>query len=251
MNRRTRSRLLIAGTAILSLVVGTTPASAQFGGVVFDPSNYAQNVLTAARSLQQINNQITSLQNQAQSLINQARNLTSLPTNALSGIQQSIDRTRQLIAQAQAIAYNVQDIDRVFAARYPSGSLSGTSSAQLVAKCRDALARCGRLVPGFAAHAGDDRYQHRRYAVAGRHVGQREPDRDRCASSGAGRQPARRAADPSTRRFDRADRCAIARGKSRCRARDGRRGAGARTDQALPGARLGGYVARSVSLFHD
>ena len=32
----------------------------------FDPSNYAQNVLTTARSLQQITNQIPSLQNQAQ-----------------------------------------------------------------------------------------------------------------------------------------------------------------------------------------
>jgi P-type conjugative transfer protein TrbJ len=33
--------------------------------IVFDPTNYVQNVLTAARSLQQINNQITSLQNEA------------------------------------------------------------------------------------------------------------------------------------------------------------------------------------------
>ena len=132
MNRYRRLSALLVGVTLLSLTVATTPASAQFGGVVFDPSNYAQNVLTAARALQQINNQITSLQNQAQSLINQARNLASLPTNALSDIQQSIDRTRQLIAQAQQVAYNVQDIDRVFAARYPSGSLSGTSSAQLV-----------------------------------------------------------------------------------------------------------------------
>ena len=52
---------------------GAAPLSAQV--VVFDPNNYAQNVLTAARELQQINNQITSLQNQAQMLINQARNL--------------------------------------------------------------------------------------------------------------------------------------------------------------------------------
>ena len=33
--------------------------------IVYDPSNYAQNVLQAARALQQINNQITSLQNQS------------------------------------------------------------------------------------------------------------------------------------------------------------------------------------------
>ena len=45
------------------------PAQAQlfgFGRIVYDPSNYAQNVLTAARTLEQINNQITSLQNEAQ-----------------------------------------------------------------------------------------------------------------------------------------------------------------------------------------
>ena len=64
------------------------PSSAQV--VVFDPNNYAQNVLTAARALQQINNQITSLQNQAQMLINQARNLASLPYSSLQQLQ-SVD----------------------------------------------------------------------------------------------------------------------------------------------------------------
>lgn len=123
-----RHRFVLAASA-LALIVATPVAAAL---PVFDPTNYAQNVLQAARALQQINNQITSLQNQAQGLINQARNLASLPTNALSGIQQSIDRTRQLIAQAQQVAYNVQDIDRVFSARYPSGNLSGTSTADLI-----------------------------------------------------------------------------------------------------------------------
>jgi P-type conjugative transfer protein TrbJ len=65
-------------------------------------------------------------------LINQARNLTSLPTSTLSQIQQSMDRTRQLIGEAQQIAYNVRDVDRVFDQRYPAGSLSGTSNGQLV-----------------------------------------------------------------------------------------------------------------------
>ena len=57
------------------------PARAQW--VVFDPTNYAQNVLTAARELQQVNNEIQSLQNQATSLINQAKNLASLPYSSL------------------------------------------------------------------------------------------------------------------------------------------------------------------------
>ncbi len=38
--------------------------------IVYDPTNYAQNVLTAARTLEQINHQITSLQNEATMLIN-------------------------------------------------------------------------------------------------------------------------------------------------------------------------------------
>ena len=98
-----------ASAVALSLAV-TSPAFAQW--IVFDPNNYAQNVLTAARELQQINNQITSLQNQAQMLINQAKNLANLPYSSLQQLQSSIQRTQQLLAQAQRIAYDVQQIGR-------------------------------------------------------------------------------------------------------------------------------------------
>ena len=78
--------LLAAGAAVLSMTATAlvpTPAYAQFGGIVYDPSNYSQNILTAARTLEQINNQIRQLQNEAQMLINQARNLASLPFNVV------------------------------------------------------------------------------------------------------------------------------------------------------------------------
>ena len=96
--------------------------------IVFDPNNYAQNVLTAARALQQINNQITSLQNQAQMLINQASNLASLPYSSLQQLHQSIQRTQQLLAQAQRIAYDVQQIDRAFSTTY--GGVDASQSSQ-------------------------------------------------------------------------------------------------------------------------
>lgn len=111
----------------------STPAAAQW--TVFDPTNYAQNVLTAARSLEQINNQIRSLQNEAQSLINQARNLTSLPYNSLQQLQQNVQRTQQLLQQAQNIAFNVQNVDQMFQQRYGSVSLS-SSDAQLISDAR-------------------------------------------------------------------------------------------------------------------
>ena len=96
---------------------------------MFDPNNYAQNVLTAARELQQINNQITSLQNQAQMLINQAKNLASLPYSSLQQLEQSIQRTQQLLAQAQRIAYDIQQIDQAFSTTYAPASTSGSDQA--------------------------------------------------------------------------------------------------------------------------
>ena len=107
-----RRRSLAAAALALQSRAPLRPPSAQV--VVFDPNNYAQNVLTAARALQQINNQITSLQNQAQMLINQAKNLANLPYSSLQQLQQSIQRTQQLLAQAQRIAYDVQQIDPRF-----------------------------------------------------------------------------------------------------------------------------------------
>ncbi|MBC2886758.1 MULTISPECIES: P-type conjugative transfer protein TrbJ [Pseudomonadota] len=114
-----------------------TPAHAQFGfgRIVYDPSNYAQNVLTAARTLEQINNQITSLQNEAQMLINQARNLASLPYSSLQQLQQNVQRTQQLLGQAQNIAFEVGQIDQAFQQQYGNVSLS-TTDAQLVADAR-------------------------------------------------------------------------------------------------------------------
>lgn len=121
------SSLLVAGTVAITLGV-TVPVRAQ--SIVFDPNNYVQNVLTAARALQQINNQITSLQNQAQMLINQAKNLANLPYSSLQQLQSSIQRTQQLLAQAQRIAYDVQQIDRAFSTNYAPAS--GSQSSQVL-----------------------------------------------------------------------------------------------------------------------
>ena len=123
------SRLAAVGTVVLTVGLATPPSLAQT--IVFDPNNYAQNVLTAARALQQINNQITSLQNQAQMLINQAKNLANLPFSSLQQLQSSIRRTQQLLTQAQRIAYDVQQIDRAFSTAYAPAS-AGTTSQMLI-----------------------------------------------------------------------------------------------------------------------
>ena len=132
------SALALALTAPLALTpMFTTPAHAFFGigRIVYDPTNHAENLLTAARTLEQINNQITSLQNEAQMLINQARNLASLPYSSLQALQQNVQRTQQLIGQAQNIAFDVQNIDQMFQQDYGNLSLTATDQ-QLIADAR-------------------------------------------------------------------------------------------------------------------
>ncbi|EMO3655021.1 P-type conjugative transfer protein TrbJ [Pseudomonas aeruginosa] len=140
----TYSKIVGASALALALAVPValspmlaSPAHAQFGfgRIVYDPSNYAQNVLTAARTLEQINNQIQSLQNEAQMLINQARNLASLPHSSLQQLLQNVQRTQQLLGQAQNLAFEVGQIDQAFQSQYGNVSLSATD-AQLVADAR-------------------------------------------------------------------------------------------------------------------
>src|SRR5439155_18233852 len=130
MNHRLIQHMVLIGAACLAFTSVCAPARAQM--IVYDPSNYAQNVLQAARALQQINNQITSLQNQTQMLLNQAKNLASLPYSSLQAIEQSIARTQQLLSQAQRLGYDISQIDQAFQRSYPQSYAGSTSSQQLV-----------------------------------------------------------------------------------------------------------------------
>ena len=122
---------LAAGVAVLTLATASVPADAQW--IVYDPTNFSQNVLTAARELQQVNQNIQSLENQATMLINQAKNLASLPYSSLAQLEASIQRTEQLLMQAKNIAYSVTTIDQAFTQVYPQSYSGSTSNAQLLA----------------------------------------------------------------------------------------------------------------------
>jgi P-type conjugative transfer protein TrbJ len=115
-------------------------ASAQV--VVYDPTNYSQNLLQAARALQSINNQIQSLQNEAMALANQSRDLTRLPVSSLAALQAQMDRTRDLMRQAEGLAYDVADIEAAFVARYRADDLSLDDQALIAradARWRDSV----------------------------------------------------------------------------------------------------------------
>lgn len=157
-----RGRALVCAATVSLLLAG--PADAQM--VVYDPTNYASNVLQAARSLEQINNQIQALQNQALSLTNQARNLAQLPYSSLQTIQGNLTRIKSLMQEAQQIAYDVRAIESEFRNVYrldPAASdVSLVATAQKrwtnsSAAFEDALKVQAGVVTGMSATQAESR----------------------------------------------------------------------------------------------
>ncbi|WP_066585595.1 P-type conjugative transfer protein TrbJ [Sphingomonas pruni] len=139
MSRRiARYLTTMAAPAVLLLVGGTVltaaPAAAQI--TVFDPTNYSQNLLTAARELQQINNQIQQLQNQATMLTNQAKNLMRLDFPEAQALTQTINRVQQLMDQARGISFRIDTAGTQFSQLYPQGLTSVLTTDQSLAAAR-------------------------------------------------------------------------------------------------------------------
>jgi len=140
MTRKKLATLLLATT--LALGGMAAPASAQWA--VFDASNYVQNVLEAARALQQINNQIQSLQNEATMLTNMGKNLQSLNGSSLNSIVSDLTQISTLMNQAQGISFNVNASQTAFAQTYPqsytASTTSGTLAGDALKRWQDAMA---------------------------------------------------------------------------------------------------------------
>ncbi len=98
----------------------TTTAVTALAMPVFDSANYSQNLLTAARTLQQINQQIQSLQNEAQMLVNQQKNLAKIDFPQMAALQQRLADIDRLMGQAQGIDFRVDRLDDQFRAAFPT-----------------------------------------------------------------------------------------------------------------------------------
>ncbi|WP_295380748.1 P-type conjugative transfer protein TrbJ [uncultured Pseudacidovorax sp.] len=136
---RTNHRLLRRVALAAALALGAAaPAHALFGigDIVLDPSNLAQNILTAANTLEQINNQVKQLQNEAQMLTNQAKNLARLDFNALAQLRSTLAASNRLIQEAQGLAQGVQAMEAQFQALYPQAMGGAVSQGQMVEDAR-------------------------------------------------------------------------------------------------------------------
>jgi type IV secretion system protein TrbJ len=126
MNRKN-----VSIVALIALLGTAARANAQI--TVFDPSNFVQNSLTAARSLMEVNNQILQLENEATMLINEARNLTSLPFNIVAQLRATLAQTTALITQAQGIAFQLAQARAQFDRGYPATYAASATGAAMFA----------------------------------------------------------------------------------------------------------------------
>lgn len=104
-------KAIVASVIVLVMAMSpTAPARAQW--TVIDPTNLAQNLLQAARALEQINNQIRQIEQQAAML---ARN----PLNLSPELSQSIGEARQLFSAAQGLTFQINEMSDQLRTLYP------------------------------------------------------------------------------------------------------------------------------------
>ena len=122
-------------------VITAPPAAAQLfgGGIVYDPANHTQNILTAARSLQQINQQLQQLTHEIEMLENMARDLETLPDSIADDILRRMRRIDELMREAEGIGYGVEEIERDYEVIYPEDY--GTEPPEHRVLVEDARAR--------------------------------------------------------------------------------------------------------------
>ena len=130
MRRRMTSTIRASLVAIALATGAIAPANAQFfGGIVYDPTNHVQTVLTASRSLVQINNQVKSLVNEAQMIANQAKDLAILPYTARAALKSRLDEIDALVKTARGIAYDVAAADDAFKTLFPEDYAAYSNAA--------------------------------------------------------------------------------------------------------------------------
>lgn len=133
-----RRRIITLCLAVLMGVVFARPAHALFGlgDIVLDPTNLAQNVLTAERTLAQINNQIRQLQNEADMLINQAENLKQLDYSSIEHLARILETIETLMRRAVEITYEAEQSERAYQERYPE-SYEDLTNSEIVESALD------------------------------------------------------------------------------------------------------------------
>lgn len=112
-------KLLAIAAFIMLITANTSEAFFGVGDVVFDPSNFGQNVLTATRMATSLANEAEQIQNQLdqyQDMLTHGERITHPQWSEIKGL---LNQLSHITAQGDALAYSMPDLDGMFKAAFP------------------------------------------------------------------------------------------------------------------------------------
>jgi len=131
---------------VAALALGLVRPAGSEARIVFDPKNYAENLLQASRALEQIDNQIRSLQNEARILENMARELTPLDDSSLEALTSALEGIGTLMRQAEGIAFEARETRSAIDRWYKNGDAQDPETTQLL---KEAEARWDQVLSAW------------------------------------------------------------------------------------------------------
>jgi P-type conjugative transfer protein TrbJ len=101
-------RKMLIGLPVASAVLGSCVPRSAAQLTVFDPANYQQSHLSAARALEQINNQVRQLQNQVLIIARMDQNLARLGSTLSPDLQRTLGDIQTQLRAGEGIALRLQ-----------------------------------------------------------------------------------------------------------------------------------------------
>lgn len=148
MKRSLCSAAMVAALALSGLTV--TSQSAHAWRTVFDPWNYRQNILTAVRSLSEVNQQIEQLRNEAQMILKMDLDLTKLGNTISPELAQTLGEMKALMDQGKAIKMQVEQTTQEMQRLFPDEFAASLTGDEIV---RDAKARWDQTLSAYKRSA--------------------------------------------------------------------------------------------------
>jgi P-type conjugative transfer protein TrbJ len=124
---KTLHKVLVAVPIVSALLASCSPrAAAQL--TVFDPANFQENLLSATRSLEQINNQVRQLQNQVLMIQRMDQNLRQLGSTIAPDLQRMLADIQAQLRAGDGIGLNLQATQAGYERLFPQQLSSALSS---------------------------------------------------------------------------------------------------------------------------
>ena len=129
--RRRAARGVLTAIALALLTSTAIPPGAH-ALTVFDPMNYQENLLSAVRALEQINNQVRALQNQAQMILRMDQNLMRLGSTLSPDLQRTLTDIQSQLRAGQGIALKLQETQSTYERLFPAQVSAALTSDDVV-----------------------------------------------------------------------------------------------------------------------